>query len=220
MAVITPKKVLLVEGNTEKRLIPELMEQRGVTWEPEAKKYAVEIVPAGGPVTAPGLIHTRLKESGVARFGVVFDADEMNGVEQDRWAAFTQQCSGIGIELPLTAPATGFLSILPSGIRFGAWMMPDNRPPGMLETFLFNLVKTEESAGPVLQHAQDSVTKAKALGACFKSVHRDKALIHTWLAWQDQPGAQLHEAIKFKILDATSPRADAFVQWFRNLFEV
>ena len=53
MSVIDPKNVLLVEGKTEKRLIPELMEKRGVAWEPVPKKYAVDIREAGGPVTAP-----------------------------------------------------------------------------------------------------------------------------------------------------------------------
>ena len=58
MAAIDPKKVLLAEGKTEKRLIPELMELRGVEWEPTSKKYAVDIREAGGPVTV-GLTHLK-----------------------------------------------------------------------------------------------------------------------------------------------------------------
>jgi hypothetical protein len=51
-------------------------------------------------------------------------------------------------------------------------------------------------------------------------VHRDKARIHTWLSWQDTPGAQLHEAVKFHLLNANSQNANAFVSWFRTLFEL
>ncbi len=220
MSVIDPKNVLLVEGKTEKRLIPELMEKRGVAWEPAPKKYAVDIREAGGPVTARDWIETHLKESALAALGVIFDADKMEGSEDHRWADMQNCCKAIGVALPDLAPAGGFYTVLPNRIRFGVWMMPNNQLPGMLETFLLALLKPEEAAGSLFLHAQGSVEKARELGAPFKAVHRDKALVHTWLAWQDQPGAQLHEAIKFKILDATSPNADAFVAWFRDLFRV
>lgn len=220
MSVLAPKSVLLVEGNTEKRVVPYLMEQRGVSWELESRKYVVDIRVAGGLVTAPGLLETHLQESSLGTLGVVFDADGINGAPQNRWAEMFNCCKAIGIALPELPPTGGFYTVLLSEVRFGVWMMPNNQPPGMLETFLLALLKPEEIAGPLFQHAQTSVERARELGAPFKAVHRDKALVHTWLAWQDQPGAQLHEAIKFKILDAASPKADAFAAWFRNLFEV
>jgi hypothetical protein len=221
MSATAAKKILLVEGNTEKRLIPELMKQRGVTWEPEPKKYAVEIASAGGLVTQPGLISARLKESNLSAFGVLFDADGMTeNAGQNRWSALRIQCETIGINLPSEPQPEGFICELPNGIRFGAWMMPDNKPPGMLETFLLRLVRSDGADDPLFSHTQDAVKVAQEKGAPFKSVHRDKALIHTWLAWQDQPGAQLHEAVKFRFLDSASSKADTFVKWFRNLFGV
>lgn len=219
-----PKRVLLVEGKTEERLIPELMERRGVVWEPEPKKpreFAVKIKTADGLVTKPYLISSNLKDSDLVAFGIVFDADDMENNADQRWGKLRTRCSDdIEIALPDNAPAGGFITTLPNGIRFGVWMMPNNQPPGMLETFLLSLLKPEEATGTLFEHARSSVEKAKELGAPFKSVHRDKALFHTWLSWQDEPGAQLHEAIKFNILDASSPNADAFVSWFRGLFQV
>ena len=222
MAVIAPKKILLVEGNTEKRLVPHLMEQRGVQWEPAPKKYVVDIRVAGGLVTQPELLQTHLQESSLSILGVIFDADGMNGAPQNRWLAIRDLCASapISIMLPELAPAEGFYTVLPNGIRFGVWMMPNNRPPGMLETFLIGLLKPEEINGPLLQHARNSIDTARSLNAPFKAVHYDKALIHTWLSWQDEPGAQLHEAVVFKILDSASPHADNFVNWFRELFLV
>ncbi len=220
MAPQSPSKVLLVEGNTEKRLIPELMEQRGVAWELGHKTYAVDIHPAEGLVTASGLIRTWLKQSHLHCFGVVFDADGGQPAGPDRWAAFASQCRDAGIKVPSSPPPKGMIQTLASGIRFGAWMMPQNRPPGMLETFLLQLLSPEEASGPLFSHAKAATSQALEISGGFKAVHHDKALIHTWLAWQDEPGAQLHDAIKFKILDANSPQADGFVTWFRNLFEV
>ena len=54
----------------------------------------------------------------------------------------------------------------------------------------------------------------------FKDVHKTKAVIHTWLAWQDEPGPQLHEAVKHRVLDPKKPESRAFVDWFRRLFGV
>lgn len=222
MPAIVPKKVLLVEGNTELRLIPELMEQRGVIWKvgPGKEDFAVRIDVAGGPVTAPNVVGTRLKESNLGAFGVVFDADRMEGRTENRWEQMRGLCRGMGIGLPDEPASAGFIATLGSGVRFGVWMMPDNRPPGMLETFLLSLLREEEIAGELYQHARQSVARAKELGAPYKEVHRDKALVHTWLSWQDEPGAQLHMAIKRRILDSHSPNADGFVAWFRGLFEV
>ena len=62
--------------------------------------------------------------------------------------------------------------------------------------------------------------EAARSGASFKDVHRRKAEIHTWLAWQDEPGKQLHEAVHHRVLDPEKPESRPFVGWFRRLFRV
>ncbi len=64
------------------------------------------------------------------------------------------------------------------------------------------------------------VAEAKRNGAPFKDVHRTKAEIHTWLAWQDEPGKQLHQAVHHRVLDPAKPESRSFVNWFRQLFDV
>lgn len=54
----------------------------------------------------------------------------------------------------------------------------------------------------------------------MKPTHHDKADIHTWLAWRDPPGRQLHDAVKQRILRPDSPHAAPFVRWFRRTFDV
>ena len=212
--------ILIVEGAVEKRLIPELIELRGVPWEQEKGRYAVQIKNYDGisKILAPGEIETALKCSGLKALGIIFDADGLHSDKDYRWTSMVGRCNDMGITLPDIPPVGGIKLILPSGVRFGIWMMPDNIRRGMLETFLIELVPNQDD--PVFKHAVFAMKRARELGAPFREVHQDKALIHTWLSWQDAPGPQLHEAIKFKVLNSQSGKANAFVEWFRELFEV
>ena len=96
--------------------------------------------------------------------------------------------------------------------------MPDNRFSGMLEDFLVRLIPNESR--PLYELAENSVAEAKRNDAPFSEVHRTKAEIHTWLAWQDQPGKQLHEAVRHRVLNPEKPESRPFVNWFRQLFDV
>ena len=57
-------------------------------------------------------------------------------------------------------------------------------------------------------------------GTPFKDVHRTKAEIHTWLAWQDPTDLRLHEAVKHTVLDPARLESRPFVDWFKRLFGV
>ena len=160
----------------------------------------------------PGQIETQLKASGLEALGVLIDADE----DTDRRF---QQVRSRGLKrfpsLPPALPPGGLVHE-EDGLRFGVWIMPDNQSRGMLETFLTFL---RPAGNPALDtHAQESCAKAKALAAPYKDVHADKARIHAWLAWQDPPGRQLHQAVLERILDPSSPHAAAFVTWVKKLF--
>jgi len=218
--IIPSRNLLLVEGATEKRLIPEIMEQRGVPWIQDDRTFAVHIVSYGGisNMLAPGELETAIKTSRLEALGIIFDADGLHEDGNLRWASMRHRCAEIGIDLPASPPINGFLGVTSQGTRVGAWMMPDNTDRGMLETFLLRLIPNEQD--PLYKHASESVAKAKELGAPFRAVHQHKAIIHSWLSWQDAPGAQLHEAVKFRLLDAESKSADIFAQWFRQLFQV
>jgi hypothetical protein len=211
------QNMLLVEGATEKRLIPELIEHRGIKWKDSEGSYIAHITEYGGitNMLAPGEIETALKSSGLKSLGLIFDADGLHG-ETQRWPSVRKRCQDIGCEPPQILAPGGYVTTLPAGIRFGVWMMPNNLVGGMLETFLQSLVPDQSS--PVYLHAKEATQKAASLGAPFKEAHFDKALIHAWLAWQDAPGYQLHDAVKFKILDPHSPQALPFELWFRTLF--
>ncbi len=55
-------------------------------------------------------------------------------------------------------------------------------------------------------------------GAAFPEAKRLKAVLHTWLAWQERPGVPYGLAIKARYFGHDSPAARAFVEWFRRVF--
>jgi hypothetical protein len=57
-------------------------------------------------------------------------------------------------------------------------------------------------------------------GAPYTDPHRDKANIHTYLAWRDPPGMQLHVSVLAQALDARRPLADRFAKWFIGLYQL
>lgn len=66
--------------------------------------------------------------------------------------------------------------------------------------------------------ARESVQAARAIGAPVRDHDVTKSTAHTWLAWQENPGLQLHIAVKNRVLDANHPESAPFVSWFQRLF--
>lgn len=216
MAKRTYEKRLLVEGRDEQRLIPELIEQNGIDWGETREQSIVDIEEFNGidNLLKPGVIEAELKASGLKHIGIIVDADEDLSA---RWQAVRNRClKEFSSQLPETLPKGGLVIENESGLRLGVWIMPDNLNKGMLETFLTYLVPDDGDV--VYQKVLKSVSEAKAIGAPYSKSHEDKARIHTWLAWQEPPGRQLHQAVIERILDARSERSKPFVEWFRKLY--
>lgn len=213
MANIHPR-VLLVEGKDDLRAIPELMEANGVNWETN-KKPIVFIRDYDGyeNIVQPDIITTEVQASGLSALGIMIDADDN---PMGRWQSIRNASLMSIPDLPEVLPEEGLIHITPMGIRFGIWMMPDNQRRGMLETFLAYMIPP--SSETLWQFAQAVTDEAKGKGAVFTDSHLDKAHIYTWLAWQDPPGRQLHQAIKQRILAPENPDAQRFVTWFKRLY--
>jgi hypothetical protein len=222
------KNRLLVEGVEDLRVIPELVEINGINWGSKNEPI-VQIHSCNGyeNIADVDAISAELNNSGLEALGIIIDADTN---PKNRWLSLKNaSLQGMEIariqclpELPAMIPEEGLIRTISitavRDIRFGIWMMPDNQTSGMLETFLSYLLpeETEELWG----FAKLSTTEARQKGAKFTETHYDKAQIYTWLAWQEPPGRQLHDAIKQKILHPTHPRASVFMQWFRDLYQL
>ncbi len=210
----THRPLLFVEGKTELRLLPYLLEANGIPWPKEDPPVLIKEMGGFENFWKDRVIHTELKAAALDAVGLIFDADEP---EDGRWKTVARHCQSFAPDLPDDPRVGGWIteSTVEGGPRFGVWMMPDNQSRGYLETFLEVLVPDQALWG----YADEVVSGALERGARFDAKRRrDKARIHSWLAWQEEPGKQLHEAVAHRVLEPTSPHAAPFVDWFRRLF--
>ena len=93
--------------------------------------------------------------------------------------------------------------------------MPDNQQRGALEEFLIDLIPKDDC---LLSLAESSTNEAREKGAKFSETKHQKAVLHTWLAWQKDPGRPYGWAITSRFFRHDSPTAQTFVTWYKRLF--
>lgn len=207
---------LLVEGDEEKRVIPNFMDEH-VVWGDIKDDWVVRIEEFDGVdnLLKPGVIEAESKEPGLRAIGIIVDADDYF---DSRWSRVRERCRKIADAFPEDLPPGGLIYETPDGLRIGVWVMPDNRSRGMLETFLNQLMVPERL--PLWEFACKCCEDSKNHGAPYSDAHRDKANVHTYLAWLDPPGRQLHIAVLARALDSRLPLGQQFVRWFMELFQL
>lgn len=120
--------------------------------------------------------------------------------------------------MPSTLPKQGLMLSPnnPEDAKIGVWVMPDNQLNGMLEDFLAMLAVNDKDLLEEVDTALNTVESKKLHK--YKAVHKSKARIHTFLAWQEEPGVTMGNAIAKSYLRADSPQAMLFVNWLKELF--
>jgi hypothetical protein len=146
--------------------------------------------------------------------GIVIDADNPNLAA--KWQAVKSRLQRSGITTIKEKPEISG-TIIPAANdlpKIGIWLMPNNQMDGMLEDFCSQL------AHPTgVSFAEKCVADAKANDfTTFIETHKTKAVIHTFLAWQDEPGMPLGQAITARTLDPNNELAKTFVDWLTELF--
>ncbi len=68
--------------------------------------------------------------------------------------------------------------------------------------------------------AESALKQATSVKCNFRSSYTMKAHLHTWLAWQEEPGTPMGQAITKKYVDAYAPHALQCITWFRKVFEL
>ena len=205
------ENLLLVEGRDDEHVFYHLLEHYQI---PER----FQVKNKGGIENLLGTLSTELKRSNLERLGIVVDA---NSSIQARWQALQNIFikSG-GVDVP-TAPDLGgaiFSVELPDrSLVVGVWIMPNNELSGMLESFVRFLVPADDS---LWDRAADCLTRIPEQERRFPAAHQIKAHVHTWLAWQEEPGTPLGLAIKKRYLDADAPHARQLMDWVCRLFSI
>lgn len=208
------ENILLVEGRDDERVIKKLID---VGKKSLSATFNIKDCESNSGVIRQ--FELLLMNSKIhAAIGVILDADENAQARMDaikyrllKTNAYKES------EIVLTNDG---LVLTPTDERYypkiGVWIMPDNKLPGMLEDFLLQMVgnddllltKSEEVLQTLEQEGINRYTKA----------HRPKAKIHTYLAWQREPGKPLSQAIKSEILNPESESSKIFLAWLQRLF--
>jgi hypothetical protein len=204
------KRILLVEGVDDEHVLKHLCGNREVPRLDEVKSH-------GGVEQLLDSFPVRLKASEDGDIvGVVIDADtDLNS----RWQSLRNSLIKVGYQDVTKTPLPdGTILDPPPGIllpRVGIWIMPDNQTKGILEDFLRFLVPAESR---LFDHVKSSVAAIPEGERRFSQLAEPKALIHTWLAWQAEPGKPLGIAITARYLDPDVAQVDVLVSWLKRLF--
>lgn len=212
------KRTLLVEGPDDEHVIKSICGQLRIGIIDEClhgNQTSQGKLGSQGKEALLQALPTHLKGSDRSSIGIVLDADEnLDG----SWQAIRKKLIESGytgvpehpdpagtVVLPPPEP-----TILP---RVGIWLMPDNELDGTLEKFLSLLVPENDDLLPLARRTISDMPKKR-----FTEAHAPKALMHTWLAWQKEPGKPYGQAITARYLDTSLPIAQTFANWLRRTF--
>ena len=203
-------RLVMVEGADDLHVLTNLCMRHGVP-----KSFKIES--NEGKPTVLDVFSTRLllsKPDDIV--GLVMDA---NGSLERSWQSVRDRLADRGYDSVPSAPdAAGIIIDPPPNTilaRVGVWLMPNNRDGGALEDFLLALMPNESA---LRDHARESIDRIPPELRLFTEPKHSKALMHTYLAWQENPGRPYGTAIKAGYLDANAPPALALVDWIKRLF--
>lgn len=201
-------KILLVEGKNDLYVVANLCEVVGL---PE---QAFWIKDKEGYDKLVSDLEVEIEASELQCLGILVDADV--DVAQ-RWAELRPRLRDAGYDPPQSPEPNGIVLRQPLKPDVGVWIMPDNRLPGMLEDFIAYLVPDND---PLWLRARVCLEQIPHDQRRFPQGHFGKAHIHTWLAWQEEPGKPFGQAITAKYLQPGAPEVEQFVNWLKRLFRI
>lgn len=215
------KQILIVEGK-DAIVLSKLCKLRSLpppTGYSNPEKYQTEFVRESGGIDNALLNFEEALGQEFGNIGLVVDAND-NGPDS-RWAKIKSILSGYFSEetLKAIAPKPEGIVVQEQGLpSVGIWIMPDNQSPGYLEHFVAGMIPDGDK---VWGFAEITVGQLEREEFCrFKAAKHQKALVHTWLAWQEEPGKPFGTALESKYLDANAPAVEPFLKWMKRTFQL
>lgn len=196
---------LLVEGKDDLHVISAL-----------CMKYALpenfDIIDCDGIENLTEQIPQRLKQSSIKTIGIIVDADTDI---KNRWDSLNSTLEAQGFKLPTEIPSDGLI-INQNNVNVGVWIMPNNNLNGMLEDFISFLVPKEDKLLPIVKSTLNNI-EAENLNS-YPLIHKSKAIIHTWLSWQEDPGTPMGLGITKRYLNTDEETCTRLINWIKQLF--
>ncbi len=199
------KQILLVEGNDDKHVFWAIFEKHKV-------EGSFEVIDTNGIDNLLIDLPSYLKTDNDT-IGIVIDADTNI---QSRWNSIKNILKDFEYTLPNELEATGTILRSNDWPTIGLWIMPNNNTSGMLEDFVSVLIPNENEILPFVNETLESLEINKLNN--YKPIHKSKARIHTWLAWQENPGTPMGLAITRSFLNANNELCNLFINWINKLF--
>jgi hypothetical protein len=229
---------LILEGQNDKHVIANLLEVMAIPdpvdyttkeafWNDFLKVERFE----GGKTEALKMFKRALKEE-THNIGLIVDADDS---VTNTWQSIRNiliQSRFSEPNLPNMPSVNGTIINQEGKPTVGIWIMPDNIRPTpdqpdshfYLEHFYEDLITSNDS---LLSKAEISTQEVSNLinheeyNARFKNVHFQKAKIHTWLAWIDEPGDSLGRTLKKQSLfNFENNLLTRFCDWYSDTFQL
>lgn len=219
------KNWMLVEGRNDQYVLRDLLRQHHISCiipdRPHKKSQPDDIVidQQGSVQGVLDALEIVLDDGDLQNLAIVVDADT-NLVA--RWDALKNIFARFGGEdvpdFPLKDGTIITLTRPYRKIQVGIWLMPDNQVPGILEDFFrFLMPNTQE---PLWHHVHQSVDGIPVEQRLFSNIDLPKVQLHTWLAWQKEPGKPLGLAITAKYLDVNTPYGLRLINWVKQTFNL
>lgn len=203
---------LLVEGNDDQHVIWSLCQHHQIT-----ENFDVIDCESINNVIKQAEIRLTTEASRNERIGIVVDADMDINKRWEQIKSILRESNKY--KIPEELPLNGLIinPIDDNEPIVGVWIMPDNQLNGMLEDFVAMLSAPDDI---VLKEVDQTLLKIEKDGISrYKPIHKAKARIHTFLAWQEDPGTPMGLAITKKYLAPDSPRCKPFLNWIKDLFD-
>jgi hypothetical protein len=198
------KSVLLLEGSDDCNIIDKFCKDNAIT-------VNFGFCHCGGGDCVLSKLDGLLRMSEVPEvIGIVLDAD--NNID-GRYQKIKDKIENF-YKLPQSMPKGGLVHTEKKRPKLGIWIMPNNQDNGALEEFYLKLapdIDTNFISDIIKQAGSKDLTS-------FKAQHKNKAIMHTYFAWQDKPGMPLHTAIDKIALNINEDIAKTFKDWLIKLF--
>ena len=199
-------KILWVEGNDDVYVLNTFITRFKIE-----KTFKVES--KGGVDSIKKVLPNQLKSMTGKTLGVIIDAD----VDiKTRWQSIKNILLEHKFNAPKDFPIEGLILINENEVRVGVWIMPNNNLNGMLEDFMALLIPNDDKLLPIVSANIDDIERQKLNK--YKALYKSKAIIHSWLALQEEPGKAMGQAITNNYLANNEAICKPLINWLNNLF--